>query len=98
MGTNCYFCSFSSERQPNILECTHPDIDLLAGAEAAIKCNLQGMELAGSKIGIKIDPQGQLLGRAFWPIAFDPIWIECSGYMPKLPQYQASNISCGESA
>lgn len=36
------------------------------------------------KLGIKIDRHGFMSGWAFWPVNFDPVWIDnCGGYREK---------------
>lgn len=81
---NCYKCKWRGNVPGNTHSCCrHPNLndageDMITGTIAM--ANLSNFE----KFGIRANPHGIKKGWFWWPINFDPIWLEnCNAFETK---------------
>lgn len=85
MSSNCYKCEFrgtvpgSTHSSCNIVKKMLEGLDegKISALEVALATGQASLDDNGEP-AVKRDPHGVKNGWAYWPLDFDPIWIECS--------------------
>lgn len=79
----CHKCKHSRKIPGDThLKCGHPFIDEDGGSLFSIVSSLMGKDdNAMDKLNISLNSTGVKNGWAYWPVNFDPIWIDnCDGF------------------
>jgi hypothetical protein len=84
MKPNCYECQYRTSIPGDAHSaCNHPSIAKGNRLHVAIHC-LAGDSPTARELNIKGDAHGISSGWFFWPLNFDPVWLEsCSGFVKK---------------
>lgn len=83
--TNCYNCKYRGTVPGDAHSCcNHPAIDNNPPGQTMIMSLLGVASTAQQELNIKANAHGVQSCWFFWPVNFDPVWLEnCDGYTPK---------------
>ena len=85
MKPNCYQCKHRTGIPGDAhSECKHPAVNDCDRVVAPIALNTGIRSQALKRLNVSGNPHGIKNGWFFWPINFDPVWLEtCDGFEPK---------------